>query len=64
MVSDRKFWEGHDYMCYGIKELTLLFGATFEVWELKDEAECDGSTPDKFSELKSVERTHVYKVTD
>lgn len=55
-TSDRKVYEGHE--CDGnlLLALSKTFGYPLECWIFTDEDEIDGCTPDRFKDIKGIDR--------
>jgi hypothetical protein len=55
-VSDKRVWQGTDYMSDVIHALANLFGCTVEMWQFTDGDEIYGGTPTTFAEIKGIKR--------
>jgi hypothetical protein len=55
-VSDKRVWQGTDYMNDVIHALAHLFGCEVEMWQFTDEDEIIPAPPKTFAEIKGVER--------
>jgi hypothetical protein len=55
-ISDKKVWEGKDYMSDAIHAIANLFGSEVEMYRFTDEDEVDGCTPETFGAIKGIER--------
>ena len=54
-IRDIKVWEGEDYHCGAIQAMALFHtGRGVRIYFFPDESQCDGSTPDTFSEIEGL----------
>ena len=52
-ITDRKVWEGHGAGNGAVESLAIFLGYKTEQWEMTDEDEYDGCTPDTWASVKS-----------
>jgi hypothetical protein len=55
-ISDRKVWEGHDYGAGALEALSETFGYPVEYWDMTNEDEHDGCTPDTFGAIEGKKK--------